>query len=142
MRGLDAFGPRLTEAEISHLALLDEPAHRPHRVLDRYVWVNAVLVIKVDRVDAEPLQAHLARPLDMSGTAIDAVGTARLLRLAKLAGDQYLVAVRLQGPPEQLLVVAPAVHVGAVEMIDAEPDGAIEQFRRRLVAAPTVGPRQ
>src|SRR5437763_1136475 len=93
----DALGVCLAEPEMAHLALLDEAAHRADRVLDRHAGVDAVLVIEVDRVDAEPLQADLARLLHVFGAAVDAIGAAGLAGLAEFGGDDDLVMQPLQG---------------------------------------------
>ena len=58
MRGVgaaDGVGACLRKAEIAHLAFFDEPRHRPDRLLDRHIGVDAVLVVQVDRIDAEAL---------------------------------------------------------------------------------------
>src|SRR5438874_9097735 len=138
----DALGVRLAEPEVAHLSLLDEAAHRADRVLDRHARVDAVLVVEVDRVDPQPLQAGLARLLHIFGAAVDAVGTAGLPGLAEFGGDDDVVRPALQGAAEQLLIMAPAIHVRAVEMIDAEFDGAPDQGLGRLVVARPVGARQ
>ena len=52
---------RLGEAEVAHLALAHELGHGADRLLDRHRRVDAVLVVEVDVVDAEPLQRRLAR---------------------------------------------------------------------------------
>src|SRR5947207_776952 len=138
----DALGVRLAEAEMAHLALLDEAAHRTDRVLDRHARIDAVLVVEVDRVDPEPLQAGLAGLLHVFGAAVDAVGAAGLAGLAEFGGDDDLVRPALQRAAEQFLVVAPAIHVRAVEMIDAELDRAPEQGLGCLVVARSVGAGQ
>ena len=48
---------RLGEPEVAHLPLLDELGHRADGLLDRRLEVDAVLVVEVDRLDAEPLAA-------------------------------------------------------------------------------------
>jgi len=70
------------------------------------------------------------------------IGAARLPRLAEFGGDHDLAAASLQRPPEQFLVVAPAIHVGAVEMVDAELDRAPDQLLAGLVVAGAVGAGQ
>src|SRR5205823_10179013 len=109
-----------------HQYLLYEAAHRAEHVLDRHAGVDAVLVIEVDRVDAEPLQADLARLLHVFGAAVDAIGAAGLAGLAEFGGDDDLVMQPLQGAAEQFFVMAPALPVRAVEMIHAELDRALE----------------
>src|ERR1051325_11273249 len=135
MRAADALGARLAETEMAHLALLDEAAHRADRLLDRHIRIDAMLVIKVDRVDAEPLQASPAGLLHIGGAAIDAIGAAGLAGLAEFCGDDDLVAHRLERAAEQFLVMAPAIHIRAVEMIDAALDGAPQQGLGGLVVA-------
>src|SRR5438270_4121617 len=135
----NALGVRLAEPVVAHVGLLDEAAHRADRVLDRHARVDAVLVVEVDRVDAEPLQAGLARLLHIFGAAVDAIGAAGLAGLAEFGGDDDVVRPAFEGAAEQLLVVAPAIHVGAVEMIDAELGRAPDQRLGRLVVARPVG---
>ena len=53
-------GRGLGQAEVAHLALLHQLGHGAHRLLDRRVGVDAVLVVEVDHLDAEPLQALVA----------------------------------------------------------------------------------
>ena len=53
----------LRQAEVADLAGLHEVGHRADRVLDRRARVDAVLVVEVDVIDAEPLQARVARRL-------------------------------------------------------------------------------
>ena len=49
--------------------LLDQITHRASNLFDRYIWVNAVLIEQVDRVDAEPLQRVFYGQSDVLGTA-------------------------------------------------------------------------
>jgi hypothetical protein len=46
----------LGQADVAHLAGLDELRHRSHGVLDRGLRVDAVLVVEVDVIDAEALE--------------------------------------------------------------------------------------
>ena len=48
---------------------VDELRHRADRLLDRHAEVDAVLVVEVDVVDAEPLQRGLARLPHVLGVA-------------------------------------------------------------------------
>ena len=49
-------GSRLRDAEVLHLAGLDEFLDRARHVLDRHLGVDPMLVVEVDGLDAEPLQ--------------------------------------------------------------------------------------
>src|SRR6185437_11750595 len=138
----DAFGRRLAESEMLDLALLDQPRHAADRLLDRDVGVDAVLEVHVDHIDAEPLQARLAGLLDVFGAPVDTVRATGVLGLAELARDHDLVPHPLEGAAEQFLVLAPAVHVGAVEEIDAEIDRLAQEIDPRRVVALAVDARQ
>ena len=87
VRAADGFRARFGQAERAHLALLDEPLHRAHRVLDRRVGVDAVLVVEVDDLDAEALQARLAGLHHVLRPAVDALLAVGELHLAELGGD-------------------------------------------------------
>jgi hypothetical protein len=52
----DGLRARLGEAEVLHLAFPDQVFHRARHILDRHVRVDAVLIVKVDRLDPEPLE--------------------------------------------------------------------------------------
>ena len=56
----DGLRRRLAQAEEAHLALRDELRHRADGVLDRHRRVDAMLVVEVDHVDAEALEAQVA----------------------------------------------------------------------------------
>jgi len=129
---------RLAQPNKVHLAALDEPAHLADRILDRHAGVDAVLVIEVDRIETEPLQTGIAGLTHVFGAAVDAVGAAGVAGLAELGRDHEVIApFPLQRAADQLLVLAPAIHVGAVEMIDPEIDRAMDQLDPgRVIARP------
>ena len=128
MGAADGLRRGLGQAEVAHLPLLDQPGHRADRLLDRHGGIDAVLVVEVDHLDAEALEGGLAGLLHVVGPAVHAVRPARVLRLAELGGEEDLVADALQRLADHRLVVAPAIHVGAVEMRDAEIDGVADQL--------------
>src|SRR5437764_12214889 len=63
---------RFGDAEVTHLARGDEFAHRAPRFFDRHTRVDAVLVIEVDAIDAEPFQRCVAGAVYVLRSAIDA----------------------------------------------------------------------
>src|SRR5439155_25458530 len=67
----DRLRSRLAEAEEAHLAGLDELAHRANGFLDRGLRIDAVLVIEVDVVDAEPAERAIAGLLHVLGPPAD-----------------------------------------------------------------------
>src|ERR1051326_2672791 len=128
MGAADALGARLAQPEKAHLALLDEPAHRTDRVLDRDGGVDPVLVIEVDDVDAEALERGFARLLNVFRPAVD---PARAAVLAEFGGEDDTLATPFERAPKQLLVLPEAVGVRAVEKIDAEVDRLVKKGHRR-----------
>lgn len=128
MGAADGVGRGLAQAQRAHLALLHQLAHGADRILDRHRWIDAVLVVEVDHVDAQPLEARIARRLHVLRRSIDAVGAAGPLDLAELGGEHDAVAARAgKRLADQLLVVAPAIHVGAVEHGDATIQRVVDQ---------------
>ena len=103
------------------------------------VRVDAVLVVEVDVIDAEPLQARVARAAHVLGLAVDAA-VARAVRVAhdaELRGEDDLVAAIADRPADELLVRERAVDVGGVEEVDAELERAMDRRDRLgLVVGP------
>lgn len=111
---------------MAHLALADQPGHRAHRVLDRRVGVDAVLIVEVDRLDAEPSQARLAGGADVIRAPAHALeGAVLAANVAELGGENHRVAAIADRTPDQLLVTAYPVHVGGVQKRHAEIDRAL-----------------
>jgi hypothetical protein len=73
VRAADRLRARFRQAERAHLAGFHQALHRADRILDRHVRIDAVLVIEVDDVDAEALQARIARAQHIVGGAVDAL---------------------------------------------------------------------
>jgi hypothetical protein len=98
-----------------------------------------VLVIEVDDLDPEPLKARLARRADIVGIAAHAeklaVGSANV---AELGCQKHLVALAGDGPADQLLVPANAVHVGGIQERDAALDRVVDRRDRFFFAAAGV----
>ena len=138
----DPLRPCLAQSEKPHFALLDEPRHRADRLLDRHCRVDPVLVVEVDDLDPEPLQARLAGPGDIGGAAVDPVGAAGPACLTEFGGDHNAITAALQRAAEQLFVLPPAIHVRAVEMVDPEFDRAMDQPHSGRVVADAVDARQ
>ena len=83
-----------------------------------------MLVIKIDRGNAEALQAGLACGFHIIGAAIDADERAvGLAHAAEFRGDDDFVATPLNGFADELFVAAAAIDIGRVEKGDAEIDG-------------------
>src|SRR6185312_158769 len=122
---------------MAHLALRDQLGHGADSVLDRHGGVDAMLIVKVDDVDAEPLQARLAGLDHVLRPPVDALARCGL-DLAEFAGEHDAVAPPLEGAAQELLVVAPTVHVRGIEEIDAAVDGVLDEGDAGLVVALAV----
>ena len=77
VRPADRLGRGLGQAEVAHLAALDQPPHRAHRLLDRHLGVDAVLVVEIDHVDAEAREARVAGLRHVGGAAVHEVAPCR-----------------------------------------------------------------
>ena len=80
MRTADRGRRGFRQAEEANLTLLLQPRHGANRLLDRHVRVDAVLVVEVDDVDAQPPQAGLAGRANIIGIALHCRGTRRSRR--------------------------------------------------------------
>src|SRR5207248_194229 len=76
---------RLREPEEAHLAGVDQARHRADGVLDRDFRVDAMLVVEVDHVHAETLEALVARARHVLRSAVARSWVS--LRGATCAGD-------------------------------------------------------
>ena len=127
VRAADRRRRGLGQAEVADLALGDELGQRADGLLDRRARVDAVLVVQVDVVGAEPAQRALDRGRTLAGLlsvtpgAVAAVGDE-----AELGGDHDLVAAALDGPPDELLAVEGAVDLGGVDVGDAQVERAVD----------------
>jgi hypothetical protein len=137
VRAADRRRRGLAEPEEADLPLLHELGHRPDRLLDWHLRVDAVLVVEVDVIGAEPLERRLAGAADVLGGAVDAEAVAALVAdVAELRGEHDLVAPAADGVADEPLVGERAVHVGRVEEVDAEVERAVDRRDRlRIVAA-------
>src|SRR5262245_1085985 len=98
VRAPQSVGAGFTEAEETHLALLDESRHGTDGVFDRHIGIDAMGVVEVDMVDAHALEARLARDRHVVGLAADpAALSARPADVAELRGNEIFVATALHG---------------------------------------------
>src|SRR5689334_279293 len=100
-----------------HLAGRDELRHRAYRLLDRRLRIDAMLVVEIDVVGAEPLQRSLDRFADVLGPA---VGAAVAERADEFRREDVLIALPLDRAADELLVLADGVHLRRIEEVDAE----------------------
>ena len=121
---------------MADLALGDELGQGADGLLDGGLRVDAVLVVQVDVVGAEPLQGALDRGADVRRAAVEDAGAATGVRDdAELRGQHHLVAAVLDGPADQFLVGVGTVDLGGVEVRDAEVQRPVDGANRLGVAA-------
>src|ERR1700692_3811126 len=70
MPAANGLGAGFAQAERTHLAVLDELRHGADRVLDRHARIDAVLIIEIDHLHAQALEARLAGTDDEFRTAV------------------------------------------------------------------------
>ena len=100
--------------EPAHLAFAHQLRHRAHRVLDRRVGIDAMLVVEVDRVDAEAVEARVARLANVFGLTVDALESAvGVAHVAELRRDDHAVAPPADRAADELFV-APEPYMSAV----------------------------
>src|SRR4051812_10052449 len=108
MRRADRLRRRFRQAEEAYFPLLLQARHLADRVLDRHVWVDAVLVVEIDDVDVQPLEARLAGGPHIFRIAAHAeelaIGPAHI---AELGGEEHLAAAVRDRAPDQLLILSP-----------------------------------
>jgi hypothetical protein len=115
-RAADGLGPGFRQAEKTHLASGNQVTHRADGLLDGHLRVNPVLVVKVNHLQPEPLQAGIAGRADVFGPAIDAEKRAGgVADVAELRCQHDLAAPVTNGLADQRLVGAQAVHVRRIQ---------------------------
>src|SRR5215472_3976545 len=85
---------RFGESEMAHLAFFHELSHRADGFFDRSVGIDAVLVVEIDVINAETVQAGFAGLAYVFGLAINAAGhgIGGIANDAELRGEDDLVA--------------------------------------------------
>ncbi|MCY1232377.1 hypothetical protein D9M72_448650 [compost metagenome] len=111
-RGGTGFG----QSQPAYLAGLHQVRHGPHGLFDRHGRIHAMLVVQVDMVRAQPLQAGLAAGTHIVGAAIDAARgrVGRVAHQAELGRQHDLATPPGDGAAHQCLVGVRAVDIGGV----------------------------
>src|ERR1700740_1710282 len=86
------FRPGFRQADRSDLARRNELGHGTNRFLDRNIRINAMLIIEVNRFDAQALKARVASAANIRGRTIEAADSVRTETEAKLGGDDDAIA--------------------------------------------------
>ena len=83
-------------------------------------------VKEIDHVGPQPLQALLAGLQRIFGAAVDAALAVGQAQIAELGGQDRTLAPVAKGAADQFLVRALPIHVGGVDEIGAQFDGAVD----------------
>src|SRR5712675_2621825 len=103
------------EAEGSDLALGNKLGHGSDGFLDGNIGIHAMLIIEIDRFDAQALKARAARAANILGRAIDTANSVGTDAETKFGGDDHSVTRYLaQETAEQVFVFVRAVDFGGV----------------------------
>ena len=144
MRAADGLHAGFGQAEVLHLALLNQFLHRARHVFDGHVRVNPMLIEQINRLDLEPLERAFDGLLDVLRPAVQARRTGPIVAAAQiepeLRGDDHLLAERSERFADEFLVGERAVNLGGVEERDAAFHGGPKQCGHLLfVLGRTVG---
>src|SRR6266853_301875 len=116
MSAANGSGRRLGKPEVTHFAGAHQFGHGANGIFNGNGFVNAMLVIKVDHVGPEPLQAGVACLFHVFRCALYAQELAFWpAHVAELGGEDDFVAAVFDGPAHEFFVLAGAVHVGGIE---------------------------
>jgi hypothetical protein len=133
------FGAGFGQADVAHLALAHQLRHGAHRVLDRRLGIDPVLVVQVDRLDAEPLQRRLAGLANIVRPAAEShVVAVGLAHDAELRRHDDALSTPGDRPADEFLVGADAIDVGGVEQRDAAVERPVDGGDRLVFVAPAV----
>jgi hypothetical protein len=101
---------------------------------------DAVLVVEVDHVDAEPLEAALAGLANVVRRAVDAANhrLGRIADDAELGREHHLARRPFDRLPTSSSLVVRPVHVGGVEERAAEIERAVDRRDRLTLVARAV----
>src|SRR6185369_5186442 len=139
MRPANCLRRRFGQAEIVDLSLFLEADHFADRIFDRHIRIDTVLVVKVDDLDAEPLEARFACRADIIRVASNAEELALVAAdVPELGGQEHLLAPVVDRSSDQFLVLADAIHVGGVEEGHSLLDRMVDSRDRFLLATRAI----
>ena len=121
----DLTGGERVRTDVSNLALVDEVAQRPKRLLDVGVRIGAVDLVEVDPVGVQASQ----RVLDLgddSSARVAPVVVVFVYRHVDLRRQHDVVAAPFQRLADNLLGLAGRVDVGGVEEVDPGVEGSVD----------------
>ena len=130
----------LGQTDVAHLSLSNQIGEHTHRILDRHIGIDPVLVIEVDRRHAEALQAAFHGSSHILRTAIEAAHERipGVAQDAKLCREEDIVSPTFDGASDKFFVGVRTVDVGGVEKVDAKLKRAMDRGNRFGVVSPCI----
>src|SRR5271157_4328827 len=116
----DRCGCSFRQPEVTHFSRLHQVRHRPDRLLDWRVGIDPVLVVKVDHIDAQSLEAGVTALPDILRIAPDPEEfPIRTADVAELRRQYHLPAAILDRLADKDLVSSHSIDVRRVEQVPA-----------------------
>src|SRR3954452_21746028 len=116
-------GRSFRPSEVTNFARLHELRHGAHGIFDGCFSIDAVLIVEVDHLDAEPLQRRIARAANVLGPAVDAEKlTVFGPHVAKFGGQENPRPAGAYRTAAEPLVREGAVDVCGVQELDSDID--------------------
>ena len=104
------------QAEVLHLALLDQIFHRTSHVFNRHLRINAVLIEQIDYVGSKALQRSIGHLLDVLRPAVQSRAFSVIIYFeAKLRCDDDLVTKRLESFADKFFICVGAIDGRRIE---------------------------
>jgi hypothetical protein len=139
MRGVSAADrgeTGLRQPDVAHFARGDELRQGADGVLDGRLRIDAVLVVQIDVIGAQPLQGTFDGDADVRRATVEDAGAGPGVRdEAELCGQHHALAAVLDGSADKFLVGVRTVDLRGVEVRDAEVQRAVDGANRLGVAA-------
>ena len=127
----------LRQAQVAHLPQLHQFRHRAHGLLDGSVRIDAMLVVQIDHVHAEPRERGVAGRTHVLGAPVDAPDLrSGLAHDPELGREDDAVAPSFQGLAHRNLVGVRAVRVGGIEKADSQIEREMYQRYGLILGRP------
>src|SRR5260370_3189689 len=113
--------------DVANFGFANQVGHGADGFLDRSVSIDAVLVVQINVIDGEALEAGFASAAGVLGLSVYAARL-RIIKIAhntEFGGQHDLIALAFDRAAHEFFVLEWAVHVGGVEKVAAEFAGPV-----------------
>src|SRR5689334_22297789 len=106
----------LGQAKVTDLAGLHKFSHGTDSLLNRRLEIDSVLIIQIDRINAQALQAAITCTAHILRTAIHTSdGPSRISHSSELRGNENVVAFSFKPASDELFILVGSIHIRRVE---------------------------